>query len=92
MLHPGDEQPVAGAGGGYIEQWQVGIIDILKLCLIRRSVIAPVAPAYGAVAAQRQAEIINDMRRKAGSGGDDRPLDRETFAKVIAMLQSRAAG
>ena len=32
--------------------------------------------AYGAVAAQRQAEIINGMRRKAGTGGDERPLDR----------------
>ena len=48
--------------------------------------------AYGAVAAQRQTEIINGMRRKAGSGGDDRPLDRETVLKVIAMLQSGAVG
>ena len=47
---------------------------------------------YGAVAVQRQTEIINGMRRKAGSGGDDRPLDSDTVAKVIAMLQSGAAG
>jgi integrase len=48
--------------------------------------------AYGAVAAQRQAEIINGMSRKSGSGGDGRPLDRETIAKVIAFLQSGTGG
>jgi integrase len=48
--------------------------------------------AYGAVAPRRQAEIIDGMRWKAGSGSGDRPLDHETVAKVIAMLRSGAAG
>lgn len=47
--------------------------------------------AYGTVAVHRQAEIINGMRTKTASKPDERPLDRETVEKVIAMLKGETA-
>ncbi len=43
--------------------------------------------SYGVVAADRQAEILNEMQRRLDASDGNRSLDPETVAKVIALLR-----